>query len=47
MYTLLSLSNTRELPENHWKKQRNETILKIGHLGKAIALAKLSAWVKK
>ena len=32
--------------QKNTKYSRNETILKIGHLAKAIAFAKWSVWVK-
>ena len=40
-----SCSVQKTAPKNN-KYSRNETILKIGHHAKAIALAKSSLWVK-
>ena len=42
---IYSCSVLKTAPKNT-KYSRNETILKIGHHGKAIAFAKSSLWVK-
>ena len=38
--------STQKAARKNTKYSRNETILKIGHLAKAIAFAKSSVWVK-
>ena len=38
--------SVQKTAQKNTKYSRNETILKIGHLAKAIAFAKWSVWVK-